>query len=42
MLPPSDPVEAPAEVTNIAEGDVEDGGDAPVDEEQEAGEPGEE
>ena len=42
MLPPSDPVEAPVEVTNNEGGDENEGGDAPEDQEPKSAEPGDE
>ena len=39
MLPPSDPVEAPVEVTNNEGGDGNEGGDAPEDQEPKSAEP---
>jgi len=42
VLPPSDTVEAPAEVLSNEGGEAIEGGDAPADQEQEAAEPGDE
>lgn len=39
VLPPSDPVEAPVEVTNNEGGDGNEGGDAPEDQEPKSAEP---